>query len=37
VRRALGREVDWVLPGPLGDTARPTTIRDGQNGDVLRF
>jgi L-threonylcarbamoyladenylate synthase len=37
VRRALGREVDWVLPGPLGDTARPTPIRDGQNGDVLRF
>lgn len=36
VRRELGREVDCVLPGPLGDAARPTTIRDGRSGDIVR-
>jgi hypothetical protein len=30
VRRALGRHVDYVLAGPLGGLAKPTTIRDGR-------
>jgi len=36
VRRALGRDIDYVLAGPLGGLERPTTIRDGATGAVLR-
>ena len=35
-RRALGRDVDLVLAGPLGNRARPTEIRDAATGDLLR-
>lgn len=36
VRRELGRLVDYVLAGPLGDSAQPTQIRSGATGAVLR-
>lgn len=36
VRRAFGSLVDYVLAGPLGDSDRPTEIRDGASGRVLR-
>jgi L-threonylcarbamoyladenylate synthase len=36
LRRELGRAVDYVLPGELGNARRPTTIRDGATGRVLR-
>ena len=36
LRRDLGREVDYVLAGELGGAERPTTIRDGRTGQVLR-
>jgi len=36
LRRAFGAAVDYVLAGPLGDAARPTTIRDGATGRILR-
>jgi L-threonylcarbamoyladenylate synthase len=36
VRRQLGAAVDYVLAGELGGLARPTTIRDGLTGRVLR-
>jgi L-threonylcarbamoyladenylate synthase len=36
VRRALGRELDWILAGPLGGAARPTEIRDAVSGMTLR-
>jgi L-threonylcarbamoyladenylate synthase len=36
LRRDLGADVDYVLAAPLGSAARPTTIRDGRTGRVLR-
>jgi L-threonylcarbamoyladenylate synthase len=36
LRRDLGRDVDYVLAGPLGASVRPSTIRDGETGAVLR-
>jgi L-threonylcarbamoyladenylate synthase len=36
LRRELGREVDYVLAGGLGGLARPTVIKDGRTGKVLR-
>jgi L-threonylcarbamoyladenylate synthase len=36
LRRDLGRDVDYVLAGPLGGLAQPTGIRDGRSGQVLR-
>lgn len=36
VRRRLGRDIDFVLAGPLGQNARPTEIRDAATGQVLR-
>jgi L-threonylcarbamoyladenylate synthase len=36
LRRDLGRRVDYVLAGELGGAQRPTTIRDGRTGEVLR-
>jgi L-threonylcarbamoyladenylate synthase len=36
VRRALGAEVDYILPGAVGDLLQPTPIRDGRDGSILR-
>ena len=36
VRLRLGREIDYLLPGPLGGRARPSEIRDGRTGQVVR-
>ncbi len=36
LRRELGGAVDYILPGPLGTSARPSQIRDGATGAVLR-
>lgn len=36
LRRDVGRQVDYVLAGELGGAERPTTIRDGGTGQVLR-
>jgi L-threonylcarbamoyladenylate synthase len=36
VRREFGAEIDYVLPGALGDAGRPTMIRDARSGRVLR-
>jgi L-threonylcarbamoyladenylate synthase len=36
LRRDLGLLVDYVLAGPLGDAPRPTAIRDGRTGRILR-
>src|SRR5690606_11733960 len=36
VRRALGARVDYVLPGAVGDLAKPTPIRDGRTGGTVR-
>ncbi len=35
-RRAVGALVDYVLPGPVGGQTKPTAIRDGMTGRVLR-
>jgi L-threonylcarbamoyladenylate synthase len=36
LRHDLGKRVDYVLPGPLGALAAPTTIRDARSGRILR-
>jgi L-threonylcarbamoyladenylate synthase len=36
VRARLGREIDYVHVGPLGDSLAPTMIRDGATGKILR-
>lgn len=36
VRRELGQELDDILVGPLGTLDRPTTLRDGRTGAILR-
>ena len=36
VRREFGTSVDYVLKGELGGEAKPTMIRDGRSGAVLR-
>lgn len=36
VRREFGASVDCVLKGKLGGEAKPTMIRDGRTGTVLR-
>ncbi len=36
VRLALGSQVDLVLAGPCGTRARPSRIRDGRTGAVIR-
>lgn len=36
LRRQLGRDVDYVLAGPLGAAAGPSEIRDGRSGAILR-
>jgi L-threonylcarbamoyladenylate synthase len=36
LRRDLGRQIDYVLAGELGDSAKPTAIRDGVTGRLIR-
>jgi len=36
VRLAFPRQLDYLLPGPLGGLSRPTLIRDLRSGIVLR-
>jgi L-threonylcarbamoyladenylate synthase len=36
VRRAFGDRLDYILHGPVGADARPSEIRDGISGRVLR-
>jgi L-threonylcarbamoyladenylate synthase len=36
LRRELGLEVDYVLAGALGGLAKPTVIKDGRTGKILR-
>lgn len=36
VRRYFGEELDYLLPGPLGRSARPTEIRDLASGQIVR-
>lgn len=36
LRRELGLEVDYVLAGALGGLAKPTVIKDGRTGTILR-
>lgn len=36
VQRELGREVDYILHGELGDSDKPTEIRDAVTGRVVR-
>jgi len=35
-RRALGKRVDYFLPGATGGAARPSEIRDARDGRLLR-
>jgi L-threonylcarbamoyladenylate synthase len=35
-RRQLGRDLDFVLPGPLGNATGPSEIRMAQDNQVLR-
>ena len=36
LRRKLGRELDYIVPGPLGQRRLPTAIRDARSGRVIR-
>lgn len=36
VRKAFNAHLDYILHGPAGATNRPSTIRDGLTGEVLR-
>jgi len=36
VRRQLNETVDCIVPGPVDQQARPSTIRDARSGRVLR-
>lgn len=36
VRRYFGAKLDYLLDGPTGGLARPTTIRDARSGRVIR-
>lgn len=36
VQRRFGDAVDYIVPGVAGDLMRPTEIRDGSSGAVLR-
>ncbi len=37
VRRQFGDRLDLILDGPLGGLARPTTIRDARDGQLVRL
>lgn len=36
VRRRLGRDLDYIVPGPTGGAAQPTDIRDLRSGRRVR-
>ncbi|MFO1371116.1 MAG: L-threonylcarbamoyladenylate synthase [Candidatus Competibacteraceae bacterium] len=36
VRRQLGRDLDYLLPGPTGGATKPTEIRDLRTGQLVR-
>jgi L-threonylcarbamoyladenylate synthase len=36
VRRELGSRVDYILHGELGDSEKPTEIRDAATGRIIR-
>lgn len=36
LRRAFGAEVDYIVAAPVGGRARPSTIRSGDTGEVIR-
>jgi L-threonylcarbamoyladenylate synthase len=36
VRQTFGAAIDFVLDGPLGDSIRPTEIRDAISGEIIR-
>lgn len=36
VRRELGNQVDYILHGELGDSDKPTEIRDATTGRIIR-
>jgi len=36
VRAAFGEELAYILPGPIGELAQPTPIRDAVSGELLR-
>jgi len=36
VQRQFGDDVDYIVPGAVGDLTRPTEIRDGLSGAVVR-
>ena len=36
VRRHLGNQVDYLVPGATGGATRPTEIRDLQSGQIIR-
>lgn len=36
LRRYFGDRLDYILPGPLGGRSRPSEIRDGRSGRVVR-
>lgn len=37
LRLQFGNRIDYVLNGPLGGLARPTSIRDASSGDLVRL
>lgn len=36
LRRSLGRDVDYIVPGALGGRLLPSAIRDGRSGRIIR-
>ena len=36
VREVLGDEIDYLLPGAIGDRVGPSTIIDAATGETLR-
>lgn len=36
VRKQLGRWLDYIVPGKVGNLARPTEIRDFDSGEIIR-
>ncbi len=36
LRKTFGREIDYYLPGSLGDSANPSEIRSAINGEIIR-
>jgi L-threonylcarbamoyladenylate synthase len=37
VRQILGRQLDYIVPGKIGDSPRPSEIRDALTDEVLRY